>query len=421
MENFDKCEKILRDSLSKIAPGSYLVTTSYDTYFTEAALVRTYAMQHGENSCATLTVKMYLNNEMHLSLDTLRFEEEEKNCELSGTLILKWLKPLYPDTFQKILLEDGSTMPVYGSNIVLTSYRKLTTGLGWYESHGFYANTKEKREVYQNCFLKFRSASIDSLTVFMWSLIAIRIDENTVRSSTYVTITNRNITKSKVSKDSQTIIQNSFKPLCHNSVIIERTKPEKITLSQNSIVALVYLIKYFGLPPNFGYTVPLNDQRHEYIFENSLTINSSENKTCIGKVFYKIGKKRNVADKVMKFTGDDNAVEQSNVELLFWSISVLLHILEDYNLLYRPYHLETDNSYTVSKEIIDFNLFCKQDEDLSRKRKRDIESPVYPEGVEIPLEALEESGYLEDLEGLEGLEDFDSDDLLEEFDMMMGK
>ena len=107
-----------------------------------------------------------------LEVDSIRYYALEKNCMLSGTEILKFIKRIYERKLVKyVMLEDAASFKLPGSsaNINLTRFRKFMFGKGWYESHGFFS--MENNRTYQRQFLNFQRNSINNLCCLLYVLI----------------------------------------------------------------------------------------------------------------------------------------------------------------------------------------------------------------------------------------------------------
>lgn len=112
-------------------------------------------MENGEAHCARVEAQAAsLQGPVTLVLVTLKYEEDEEDCNLQGSEIMNWITSLSTpgSIIHSIEVVDDSQLIFKAGrkvSILLTVYRKLRTGLGWYERYGFFPASGDDATKYQ--------------------------------------------------------------------------------------------------------------------------------------------------------------------------------------------------------------------------------------------------------------------------------
>lgn len=119
--------------------------------------------------CMTFT--LHVTPTRFITIDSLRLNEGQLACPLSGTVLLEWVQNLCDMRIVRyVKLEDEAMYKVPRSqiHIDLTVFRKFTSGMGWYESRGFMAETADENKRYQRSFIHLEKTSISNLTTVLY-------------------------------------------------------------------------------------------------------------------------------------------------------------------------------------------------------------------------------------------------------------
>ena len=131
-------------------------------------------MENGEAHCARVEAQAAsLQGPVTLVLVTLKYEEDEEDCNLQGSEIMNWITSLSTpgSIIHSIEVVDDSQLIFKAGrkvSILLTVYRKLRTGLGWYERYGFFPASGDDATKYQQSFSQMRAVSVRQMMAFLW-------------------------------------------------------------------------------------------------------------------------------------------------------------------------------------------------------------------------------------------------------------
>lgn len=169
---FDKdYETFLLDNLNQFKAfyGMHVVPFKLDEQ--NAYLFKVFA---GKNACIELHIQP--NEDPHekpiLILESLRFHDFEKQCTVSGSKLLVWVKSFVPDLVSKITLQDESHR-TYGDKefyIPLSLTTKFFLDVGWYESHGFKSNEIFNDKRSKEMFLRLKHTKFNDFCIFLFEI-----------------------------------------------------------------------------------------------------------------------------------------------------------------------------------------------------------------------------------------------------------
>jgi hypothetical protein len=278
-----------------------------------------------------------------MEIHTIRYMSSQKNCTLSGTTILNWIRKLKKDNIiSNFKLEDASsyTLPKTNIKINLSRFRKFTTGQGWYESFGFLAESSHENKMYQQEFTHFRNAPINHLCFFIWCLIKpfMRYDENRNHHYYLTTLDSKVIehTNNEGLYNAISLLNPTNKP---NFRLIRNLL---LTLERNSEIkdTLVNILIFYGVNITDLDVSTLN--AHQYMWYNELLPQNKSPCTCILKCFTP-GNIRKLIDKTLE-SGDSKDMNKH-----IQKIEHLLHVMEEASILSTPMFLNYPTKHKTHK------------------------------------------------------------------------
>ena len=129
---------------------------------------------HANNRCMQFEI-VYKKDYKKMVLESLLYNEDERDCSISATKLLIWAKSFVPDLIQHIDLEDASHVYLQSDSksvkLKLALIRKFFYGESWYEKFGFYAIHHEDRRMYNESFINLREIPFEKVSVFLWIFI----------------------------------------------------------------------------------------------------------------------------------------------------------------------------------------------------------------------------------------------------------
>jgi hypothetical protein len=146
------------------------------------------------NHCATLSF-----DDDKLTINSLRFAEHQKKCDLRGAVLLTEILKLCPSVVSSVNLEDHAyKMIVYENKsykILLTPFRKFVScspgswtcsAEGWYEKFGFEPHPEDEvtKEEYDNSYEALKLARFSDLMSFLWYVVSSNILESDIDKET---------------------------------------------------------------------------------------------------------------------------------------------------------------------------------------------------------------------------------------------
>ena len=109
-----------------------------------------------------------------LEIESLRFSYREQECDVSGSKLLSWVLGLRTTAMvRSIELTDAASKAIPGTSIrlELTRYRKLATGVGWYEQYGFFSRSEYQNHLFQESFRRMRHAPASHVARLLWEVV----------------------------------------------------------------------------------------------------------------------------------------------------------------------------------------------------------------------------------------------------------
>ena len=128
-------------------------------------MVEISSKKDGVKPCMMLSFKKESNNWV-LEIEYLKYLPHQQECQISGNELLKWVKSLCAKKIVKhIVLADSSfyKFPDTNISIDLTPFSKFTSGVGWYESHGFLPKHSSENRIYQQSFISLQNNSANNI------------------------------------------------------------------------------------------------------------------------------------------------------------------------------------------------------------------------------------------------------------------
>jgi hypothetical protein len=337
--------KQVRSSMKgKLPAGSFLRETD-PLGFTTHGVAAGFALYSNAVPCASITLcKTYMKT-AYMKIDTLKFDDEEKQCRVSGSDIIKWAKSLHPAVLSKIDLEDASQIILSGIDLDLTFFRKLTLGKGWYEHSGFYAKDPIEHYAHQDSFHRLRASSIDHLVLFMWGYIAAFLHDVKI----FAKIRFRKLVSQGAAEDVKKFLPRLIWPFCSSDIVLTTINYDKLKTNELMLRGLVNLLEYFGLPPNHEQYVPTNIQREKFLKQHEIFVRDPV-KTSVGRIFYRLAN-RPLIKKIMSYESAN--IEQDEVRGFLWSTNQLLATMHALQLIHKPYDLEFPSRLATPVQVVD--------------------------------------------------------------------
>lgn len=305
-------------------------------------IVEISSKKNGIKPCMMLSFKKR-SGDWTLEIEYLKYLPHQKECQISGNDLLKWVKSLCDLKIVKhTVLTDSSfyEFPNTNVSIDLTPFSKFTNGVGWYESHGFLPKSSSENRMYQQSFLKLKNNNTKNICNLAYYFMKpfLTLDANKELKFSF-----SDINYNKINNEHYVSVKKYLRKFTTNEFsnsIIER-------MSEKHKYVFIYILERFGVLLSNNEIKKLNS--YEYQVYSSIH-KLVDNSTCILKTFTP-GSTRKLVNKIMENTKTSLTKDEYYDMLNYMSfLNDFIKCMTNLTILYTPSELTYPNTKKTYKQ-----------------------------------------------------------------------